>query len=331
MNPRFLAAAGSPEPPRDSPPLGDGLAAAQSRRQLRRFALCALGLTIAFALPLLGLVRYSFTDDLSSHIVLIPCIVAYLIWQRRQESLPPITPAPALALIPFALALAVLSAVLFTGKASLPRLPENYYALTTFCYLAFGWSATLLFLGGKALRHFLFPAAFLVFMMPMPTWLRHAGEVFFQYASAEAAALLFALTGSTVFRNGLVFQLPGITIQVAEECSGIRSSYVLLITSLLAGYLFLRSPWRRAALTLFVIPLAIARNGFRIYTIAWLCVHVSPSMIDSPIHHRGGPLFFVLSLIPFFLLLIWLRRRERRSNPPAASDERVEAPGTYNL
>jgi len=31
-------------------------------------------------------------------------------------------------------------------------------------------------------------------------------------------------------------------------------------------------------------------------------------VIHSVIHHRGGPLFFVLSLIPLFLLLLWLRR-----------------------
>lgn len=34
-------------------------------------------------------------------------------------------------------------------------------------------------------------------------------------------------------------------------------------------------------------------------------------MIDSSIHHRGGPIFFALSLIPLFLLLVWLRRQER--------------------
>jgi exosortase/archaeosortase family protein len=54
------------------------------------------------------------------------------------------------------------------------------------------------------------------------------------------------------------------------------------------------------------------RNGFRIFTIGELCVHIGPEMIDSPIHHKGGPLFFALSLIPFFILLTWLHRSERR-------------------
>jgi exosortase/archaeosortase family protein len=85
-----------------------------------------------------------------------------------------------------------------------------------------------------------------------------------------------------------------------------------LLTSILAGNLFLKTPWRRFALVAFVIPLAILRNGFRILVIALLCVNVGPQMIHSVIHRRGGPLFFALSLIPLLLLLWWLRRSEIR-------------------
>ncbi len=65
-------------------------------------------------------------------------------------------------------------------------------------------------------------------------------------------------------------------------------------------------------MTLAVIPLAVLRNGFRVFTIGELCVHIGPQMIDSPIHHQGGPLFFILSLVPFLLLLYLLIRSERR-------------------
>jgi exosortase/archaeosortase family protein len=121
--------------------------------------------------------------------------------------------------------------------------------------------------------------------------------------------------------------LPGIVIQVAQECSGIRSSLVLFITSLLASYLFLKSPWRRAVLVSLVIPLAILRNGFRILVIGLLCVYVGPQMINSVIHHRGGPLFFALSLIPLFLLLWWLRkgkRSEAKCQRSGVRDQRSE-------
>jgi exosortase/archaeosortase family protein len=85
---------------------------------------------------------------------------------------------------------------------------------------------------------------------------------------------------------------------------------VLLMTSLLAGNMFLKSNGSRLVLALFVVPLAIMRNGFRIFVIGELCVHVGPQMIDSPIHHHGGPIFFALSLVPFFALLLYLRKKE---------------------
>ena len=163
------------------------------------------------------------------------------------------------------------------------------------------------------MRSAAFPLAYLIFMVPMPDAMADALETASKYASAEVANLFFHLSGTPFLRAGLIFQLPNITIEVAQECSGIRSSWVLLMTSILAANLFLKTPWRRFALVAFVIPLAILRNGFRILVIGLLCVNVGPQMIHSLIHRRGGPVFFVLSLIPFLLLLWWLRKGETRT------------------
>ena len=157
-----------------------------------------------------------------------------------------------------------------------------------------------------------FPLAFLVFMIPLPeatsVWL----ELQLMVASAEVTDWLFALTGTPVFRDGQSFYLPGFSLKVAQECSGIRSSVVLFITSILAAYLFLRGGWRRIALVLIVVPLGIARNAVRIVVIGLLCVHKGPEMADHWIHHKGGPLFFVLSLIPLIAFGWWLRRGEAK-------------------
>jgi exosortase/archaeosortase family protein len=91
----------------------------------------------------------------------------------------------------------------------------------------------------------------------------------------------------------------------------------LFITSLLAAQMFLRGNWNRLVFALFIIPLGIFRNAFRILTISLLCIHLDPNYIHSPIHHRGGPVFFALSLIPFMLLLYLMRRWERRKGLPA--------------
>jgi exosortase len=133
--------------------------------------------------------------------------------------------------------------------------------LSFICFLAAGG---FLVLGRKWMAAAAFPFAFLVFMIPLADrvveWLETASKL----ASAEAAALLFSVAGTPVLRDGVVFQLPGI---VTQECSGIGSSWVLLITSILASYLFLQTPSRPTVLVSSIIPLAILRNGFRIFVI----------------------------------------------------------------
>ena len=279
-----------------------------SRRLIGFLAFVVL-LAVAFVHPLISLTKYAVGTDIHSHIVLVPIISAYLIYIRRKELPTDYVFAPGWASI---LAAAGLAALLVAGGLiNTPLSHSDYLSLIAFAFVCLISAGGFLFLGRKWMAAAAFPFAFLIFMVPLPDsvvdWLETASKL----ASAEAAALFFSITGTPVLRDGTVFQLPGIIIEVAQECSGIRSSWVLFITSLLASYLFLKSPWRRAVLVSLVIPLAILRNGFRILVIGVLCVHVGPQMINSVIHHRGGPLFFALSLIPLFLLLWWLRNGER--------------------
>ena len=171
-------------------------------------------------------------------------------------------------------------------------------------------TGVFLFLGAKWARSAMFPLFFLAFMIPLPEIAVDTLEEASKQASAEVASWLFLITGTPFLRSQTMFQLPGITIAVAKECSGIRSTLVLIITSLLAANMFLRATWRRALLMAAVIPLGLLRNAARILVISLLCVHIGPHMIHSVIHRRGGPVFFALSLIPLFAMLWLLRRQE---------------------
>jgi exosortase C (VPDSG-CTERM-specific) len=202
-------------------------------------------------------------------------------------------------------------------------------------YVALLMVAGFVFLGRGWMASAAFPVLFLLFMVPLPDGLVHLMETGSQLASAQAADWLFSLTGLPNVRSGNFFRLPTITIEVAEECSGIRSSWILFITSLVAAEMFLQSSWRRLILVALIIPLGVLRNGFRILVISWLCVEVGPHMIHSFIHHRGGPIFFALSLGPLFLLLWLLRRGElrkmNRSQLPPSSVTRGEKPAIKSL
>jgi exosortase C (VPDSG-CTERM-specific) len=275
---------------------------------------CYLGLlTLAFIQQLAKLMLYAAQSDLHSHILLVPFIFGYLLYTQRRRP-----PAAYRSSIPGtvtvgAIGIAALAALTeWHGRLSL----NDGLALMALAFVSFAAAGGFLFFGSKWMAATAFPVVFLIFMVPLPDaavdWLEKTSVL----ASADAAALFFNVTGTPLARYGTVFELPGIALRVAQECSGIHSSWVLFISSLLASHLFLRTRWRRIVLIAFVIPLGILRNGFRILVIGLLCVHVGPQMIDSAIHHKGGPLFFGLSLVPLFLLLWWLRRQEQPVNLP---------------
>lgn len=274
----------------------------------------AIVLLAAFAGPLLALVNYAAGSELYSYILLVPFVSAYLLYLRRDQ-----LPKNYVADLPFTIVFLTLGlgVVAFTYSSNgLATVDNGHLVLLTFSFLCFLAAGGFFFFGRDWMRSAAFPLAYLIFMVPMPDAMADALETASKYASAEVANLFFHLSGTPFLRSGLIFQLPNITIEVAQECSGIRSSWVLLMISVLAANLFLKTRWRRFALVVFVVPLAILRNGFRILVIGLLCVNLGPQMIHSLIHRRGGPLFFTLALIPFFLVLWWLRKGDVRTRQP---------------
>jgi exosortase C (VPDSG-CTERM-specific) len=276
----------------------------------------AIVLLVVFARPLLMLTSYVAGSQLHSYILLVPFVSAYLLYIRRNQLPKNYSTDLPLTIVSLAAGLGLLAftySLDFVGRS--PANGDRLVLLTLsfLCCLAAG---VFFFFGRDWMRAAAFPLAYLIFMVPMPDAMADVLETASKSAAAEVANLLFQLSGTPFLRAGPVFQLPNITIEVAQECSGIRSSWVLFMTSILAANLFLKTPWRRFALVAFVIPLGILRNGFRILVIGLLCVNVGPQMIHSLIHRRGGPLFFVLSLIPFLLVLWWLRRGDVRTRQP---------------
>src|SRR5438132_3239921 len=260
----------------------------------------------AFALPLREFATYARHSEVHSYVLLIPFVTAYLIYIRWKQLSRELSSSWGYALLSAAAGTgALLASQHFTELGQ-----NDYMTLIAFSFVCFVIAGIFLFLGSKWARSAMFPLFFLAFMIPLPEAAVDFLENASKEASAEVANWLFLISGTPALRTGTVFQLPGITIMVAKECSGIRSTLVLLITSLLAANMFLRTTWRRALLVGAVIPLGLLRNGLRILVISLLCVHIGPEMINSVSPRRGGPFFFALSLVPLFAMLWLLRRQE---------------------
>jgi exosortase C (VPDSG-CTERM-specific) len=266
-------------------------------------------LTLAFSQPLVRLVEYADDSQLNSYIPLVPFVSGYVLYAERRR----LPNALRSSIAGFVTLSTVAALALFGTMSWSASLSVNDgLGLTALAYVSAIAAGGFLFLGSRWMAAAAFPMAFLFFIIPLPDAAVYAIERASVLASADVSAMLFRMTGTPLLRDGTIFALPGIVLEIAQECSGIHSSWVLFITSLVAAQLLLGSPWRRLILVAFVLPLAIVRNSVRIVTIGLLSVHVGPHMVDSWIHHQGGPVFFALSLGPLLLMLLWLRYTERR-------------------
>jgi exosortase len=151
---------------------------------------------------------------------------------------------------------------------------------------------------------------FLFLLVPVPPAALEWVIRLLQNGSAEVTFILFRILDVPVFREGHAFSLRGIDIEIAPQCSSIRSGMALFVTSLLAGHLFLRFTLRKVLLAASTVPIAIFTNSVRIVSLTCLAVYVDPSFLHGHLHHRGGSLFSLLSVAILLFLIFLLQRSE---------------------
>jgi exosortase len=264
---------------------------------------------VPFYLPLNSLVSLSFHDERYSHVVLIPVISVLLLWLERRR----IFLEPHYCLVA-GTPLLLLGVVVYSiGKLRAPALGLNDSLSVMVFGMVLVWIATfVLCYGMRSFRAALFPLFFLILMIPIPTLVLDNIVVALQKGSSQVTYALFKLLGVPVFWQGFRFSLPGVEIEIAKECSGIRSSLALFITGILASHVFLRSGWRMIVLSLSMIPLAIFKNAVRIVTLSSLGIYVDRGFLYGRLHRQGGLLFAVVALALFVPLLLILQQSENR-------------------
>ncbi len=160
-------------------------------------------------------------------------------------------------------------------------------------------------------------------MVPIPNFLLNRIIFLLQEGSAWITGALFDLVGVPALREGLVFHLAKVNIEVAKECSGIRSSMALFILSLLITHFQLRSFWNKIVFIIFGLFMMILKNGVRIATLTRLAVYVDPGFLFGRLHRQGGVVFFLLALLLLLpvlaLLQHWEPGRPAVAEPPKTS------------
>src|SRR5262249_16741384 len=198
------------------------------------------------------------------------------------------------------------------------RLSElNQLSLCVFALILLWIAGFAFFFGRFALRRAIFPLTFLLLTIPIPDFLLEKTIYFLQKGTTEIAAVLFDWSGVPFLRDGFVFHFARVNIEVAKECSGIRSSLALIILAILVAHFYLRTLWRKVLLVVVGLFVMILKNAIRIVTLTLLASYVDPGFLYGNLHREGGVVFFRVGLALMVPLLWWLERSERGRAPAA--------------
>jgi exosortase len=237
-------------------------------------------------------------DPNFSHGFFVPLFSAFVVWQERSR-LSSLSPRPSwwgllfLALGMCVLIVGQMGAELFLSRVSL--------------LIAIG-GCVVLFFGWNFFRALLFPWAFLLLMIPIPTILFNQITFPLQLLASKVASTTLPWMGVPVLREGNVIILPAMALEVAEACSGIRSLMSLTTLAVIYGYLMERRVATRVVLAVASIPIAVAANGLRIVGTGLLVQYWDPEKAQGFFHEFSGWLIFVISLsmLYFFHRLLGL-------------------------
>jgi exosortase len=257
---------------------------------------------------------YDHADTLESDDSLgryIPWLALFLLFlQREQLAQVRKEPwAPALFLVAGALLLHVFAYLVQQIPFSFIAFLVGFYGLTGMLW------------GKDWLRAGLFLFVVLAFAMPIEPYIEGITFKMRHFAAAVSTWICTTLFSLNLDRQGAMVSSVrpdgtlGFQFEVAAACSGMRSLKVILLLTLIFGFLSFQSIWRRALLILIAPALAIAGNIVRlIFTFS--VGEISPEYAKK-FETNAGFVTFAVAFGGILLLGHWLRE-------PAESDPKPE-------
>lgn len=269
-----------------------------------RILLLPLLIVWLYASILIGLVLQwvgPHADENFQHGIFVPIFALYVLWQDRKR-LTAIAPSPSwTGLLFVVLSMALLVVGDLGADIFLPRV--------SFLILLAG--LIILFQGWKFFRAVLFAWALLILMIPIPALIINRLTFPLQLLVARLSADMLGLIW-VVHREGNYIWLSSGKLDVAEACSGIRSLLTLVTLAIVYGYLMETRKWVRVLLVCMAVPIAVAANCFRVFSVGLLAQFGHKDLTEGVSHKVEGLLIFIVALIILFAVhrlisLIWKR------------------------
>jgi exosortase len=223
-------------------------------------------------------------DPAGSSPILIFAATGWLLarrWDRIQRAIgAPPRPIAGLAAIAVAAALCVWS--YYTGARNL--------LVPSFSLLMVG---SALWLGGTvALRTVLLPALFVLIAMPIPIALVNHFVYPLQLLTAEVVTGILRLVGLDLHSQADLIYYRGVTFQVIESCSGLRTISTILMSAFLYQDLFYRSRLQSTLLVIASPLVGLVANNLRVMMIV-----LNPYSSFAAVHTAQGLVMIVVAVL----------------------------------
>jgi len=262
------------------------------RTTLLKLAIVIACLLLLYFRILQGLVSDWVRMPDFSHGFLIPIVSLYFVYERRKSlsALNPSTSWAGFGLLVFGILLYLLG-----------NLATEFFTMRFSMLVVLG-GIILFLLGKECFKTLLFPLAFLIFMIPIPSVLMDRITFPMQLFASKVAARSLDLIGIPVLREGNIIQLANTSLEVAEACSGIRSLISLLALSVVFAYFSQNKTWKRIVLVLSTFPIAIIANAARVTGTGILAHHYGDQVAQGFFHGFSGWILFVVAFVCLFIV-----------------------------
>lgn len=260
-----------------------------------------------------------------SHGSLIPIITVFLIWQKK-DALAAIGAGTSLVgPAGWIGTLIVLGGILvgLIGELSTIYLIIQYGFLMTILGVAMS------LVGFRGLKLIWAPLLYLIFMVPLPSFLYANLSAELQLISSELGVAFVRWFNIPVFLEGNVIDLGIYKLQVVEACSGLRYLFPLMSFGYLSAYLYRGPVWHRLVLFLSTIPITIVMNSFRIGVIGVAVDRWGIEMAEGALHFFEGWVIF-MACVAILFLEIWLFVRFTGGKRSFTDSFRIELPDRSN-
>lgn len=229
------------------------------RAPLARLALVWTGLLVLTFRDWAAMFDLWWNVSTYNHILFVPPIIGWLVWQRRSElaKLQPAAWWPALAMVAGALLLWVVARV---GGLDIG---------SQFAAVVAMQAALLALLGPRVAAGVLFPLGYALFLVPFGDELVPA----LQMITAKMTIALTLWSGVPAVVDGVFIDTPAGLFEVAEECSGVKFLVAMIALGVLVAQCCFTSWRRRAVFMAAAIILPVLANGVR----AWGTIYIAQS------------------------------------------------------